>query len=256
MPPIIVGAAIVGAGAIASSAIVSKGAKKAAETQAQAQQAQITAQQQAAAQEKVEREKAVERKETALVSPELEKFRGTLEERMAGRGLIDVSDLSAPAAVQRRAGLKETEAAIGAAASARGLGRSTIPVSQIGEASQAAERDIAERVAQLQLVKESQKETAISQFGELAKFQRGGEFSVAETMAGNAQRDTQNQFSIAESIANKGATQAAFELKQAEIFAAGLIGVGKSAQQATDDIMGAIENKQRNDILEAIVKRA
>jgi len=59
-------------------------------------------------------------------------------------------------AAQRRAGLREqTIPQITQAASARGLGRSTLPVGQIGLASQAAERDIESRVAERQLQSET-----------------------------------------------------------------------------------------------------
>src|SRR3990167_9649350 len=158
---------IIGAAAVGSAVIAPIGAKKAAETQAQAQQAQIEVQQQAAEQERQERQaavvkeeavrqEAVERKEEAiknikyptyLEGPEALKLKTTLEERLAGRGLapsltpLDIDKQTAPFAAQRRAGLAQTSAAIGSAASARGLGRSTIPINEIGKQSQAAERD-------------------------------------------------------------------------------------------------------------------
>src|SRR3990167_10186088 len=77
-----------------------------------------------------------------------------LEDIIASRGLgytpEMISSLSAPYATAQRAGLKEqTIPAISAQASARGLGRSTIPVSQIGRESSRVERDIGQRIAEL-----------------------------------------------------------------------------------------------------------
>lgn len=103
-------------------------------------------------------------------------YKSTLEDRIAGRGLgYDQSVLdsnTAPYAKQRMSSLKETELpAISADASARGLGRSTIPVNRSALATQAASRDIEERVAQLTLQNEqekaSEKTGAISQYGSL-----------------------------------------------------------------------------------------
>ena len=306
--PVIAAAVIVGAATVGASAIASSGASKAAKTQAEAQQEAIAAQERAAeaerqertaaiAKEEATRQEAIERKEKAVAEikyptyleiPEAQKLKGTLEERLAGRGLVapvtplDISKTTAPFAEQRRAGLKQTEAAISATASARGLGRSTIPVSQIGEASQAAERDIEERVAQLQIenkkIEESNIERerqqitdALARFEALtgreatsqeqkAIFERGGEFDVAETIAGkageigaaeraSAEIYKQNQFAIAESIAKKGTTDAAYELKQAEIWASALTGITKSAADTSEDIIAAIEKKQQKDNL-------
>jgi len=83
--------------------------------------------------------------------------------------LIDINALTSPLAEQRRAGFERTKADINAEASARGLGRSTIPVNRIAEESKAAERDIAERMAQLELARQGQIEQAIGQFGNIAQ---------------------------------------------------------------------------------------
>ena len=243
MPPLVIAAAIAGTAAVAGGAIISSGAKKAASTQKNAQQAQLQEQQRASQKEEIARQEAVTRKEAALTSPEIEKFGQTLEERVAGRGLIDVDALSAPSAVARRAGLEQTGAAISSAASARGLGRSTVPVSKIGQASQAAERDIAERVAQLQLIKEGQKGEAIEQFGRFAAFKRGGEFSVADTISRDANAVKNNEFATANTIASIGATEAAGQLLSSQMIAAGLIGIGEAAT-------GAAETQATNDLLE------
>ena len=258
MAPIIIGAAIVGA-----SAIASKGAKESAETQANAQQAQIEAQQKAAADAQTERDRAVTLKQEAikntpyptyLSTPEAQTYKTTLEDRMAGRGLIDVNAQTSPIANQVRAGLKETSAAISSTASARGLGRSTVPVAQIGEKSQAAERDIASRMAELEVQRQNQITGAVGDFGTLtqnesasqqnkASYDRGGEFSVANTIAGNADTVKQDQFAVAETVRGKGTIEAQAQERQANIWASALIG----ASQSADDLIGAIEKKQQQD---------
>jgi len=259
---IIVGAAIAGTAAVASSVVASSGAKKAAKTQAQAQEQQIQAQQAAAAKEAETRQVAADKKQAAienipfptfLSTPEGVEQKKTLQDRVAGRGLVDVSAQTAPVASQIRAGLEErTIPAITSTASARGLGRSTIPVSQIGQASQAAERDIAQRVQDLELIRQDQIGTAVTQFGQLAEteatsqqkratFERQGEFSVADTIAGDASLVRDNEFAIAETIASKGATEAAGQLLNSQILAAGLIGVGNAAQIASRDILDAVK---------------
>ena len=285
---VIVGATVAAAGAIAGASIASSGAKRAAKTQAEAQQQQIAAQTAAAeadrqerqtsiAKEEAVRQEAVAKKQAAieninyptyLSSPEAQKYKGTLEERMAGRGLIDINAQTAPVAEQVRAGFKQTEANIGAAASARGLGRSSIATAQIGEKSQAAERDIAERVAQLELTRQDQIGTAVTQFGTLTEqeaasqqnqaiFKRGGEFNVADTITGKAgaiggaerlssQATKEDQFAIARSIEAKGVAQAAAELKQAEIWGSAVIGATKSAAQSSEDVIDALKAEKAN----------
>lgn len=272
---IITGAVIAGGAAIGATAIASSGAKKAAKTQADAQRAQIAAQQQAAAKEEATRQEAVERKETAvrdikfptfLEGEAAQQLRGTLEERIAGRGLLDIDKLTAPFAAQTREGVSRSITASGSVLSAAGLGRSSLRGAQAGALSQAGERDIEQRVAGLQIENQKLIESNIDRFQNLvgreassqerkALFERGGEFNIAETIAGNAVSSRQNEFAIAESIEREGATAAANQLLQSQIFAAGLIGIGKGATQATDDIVSAIENKQRNDILAAAVNR-
>ena len=262
----IVGASIVAAGAIGGAAILSSGQSRAAKTQAEAQQQQIAAEQKAAADAQAQRDIAVAKKQAAieninyptyLSSPEAQKYKGTLEERMAGRGLIDVNAQTAPVAEQVRAGFKQTEANIGAAASARGLGRSSVATAQIGEKSQAAERDIAERVANLELTRQDQIGTAVTQFGTLTEqeaasqqnqaiFKRGGEFSVADTISGNAEAAKQDQFAIAKSIEAKGVAQAAAELKQAEIWSSAVVGATKSAAQSSEDVIDALKAEKTN----------
>lgn len=100
----------------------------------------------------------------------------TLEDRLAGRGLgynqsvLDAN--TAPYAKSQREGFTNyTVPQISASASARGLGRSTIPVNQTRLGSQEVENSIAERVAQLTLenerTKSSEKQNAISGYGGL-----------------------------------------------------------------------------------------
>lgn len=210
------------------------GAGKARKAASAAQERARQTQQQAAAAAAAERRRAGARRETALASPDVSKFKQTLEERIAGRGLIDVSAISAPSAAQRRAGLKETTAAIGSAASARGLGRSTVPVAQIGEQSKAAERDIAERVAQLELVRQSQIGTAVSQFGDLAQSQQRVELGIADSISASAENAKNDQFFIANTIAQQGIKEAALRMRELQIFAS----LGGSLAIAAGTIFG------------------
>lgn len=100
-------------------------------------------------------------------TPEGALYTKTLRERLAGRGVgfrpEIISAATAPFAAQQRAGLKEQVIpTISAQASARGLGRSTIPVGQIGQAAGGVERDIASRVAELSLASEEQRRAEIN----------------------------------------------------------------------------------------------
>ena len=261
MPPIVVAASIAGAAGLGAAKIASSGAKSAAKTAAEAQQAQVDAQERAAAEAKRERDVAAAQKEQAvkdnpyptyLSIPEAQQYKQTLQDRIAGRGLIDVNAQTAPVANQIRSGLKQTEAAISSTASARGLGRSTVPVAQIGEKSQAAERDIAERVSQLELQRQNQIDQSVRDFGTLseqeaisqqnkASFERGGAFSVADTRAGNAETAKTDQFAIAETIRQKGAIEAANQLKQSEIWASAITGISKTASQTAEELINGID---------------
>lgn len=103
-------------------------------------------------------------------------YKKTLEDRMAGIGIgYDPSVLSsatAPYAQARREQLSRYELpSINASASARGLGRSTIPVNIGAQKSQEASRDIEQRIAELTVQNEAQKasekQNAISGYGNL-----------------------------------------------------------------------------------------
>ena len=92
----------------------------------------------------------------------------TLEERLAGKNVgysQSVLDSStAPFATARRAAVADYEApAITGAASARGLGRSSLVTSQIGKAQQQASQDIEQRMADIALRNEAQKRQEINQ---------------------------------------------------------------------------------------------
>ena len=272
------------------------GNKKAAKIQQETAQQQIAAQEKSAALEREERQtalakeeatrqEAIERKETAvrdikfptvLEGEAAQQLRGTLEERIAGRGLLDIDKQTAPFAAQRRASLREQEIPIiSAAASARGLGRSTIPVSQIGQASQAAERDIESRVAGLQIENQKLVSDAIGRFQDLvgrestsqeqkAIFERGGEFNIADTITTKAgaisageQNEaiafSENQFSIADSIAQNGADLAANKLKETQIILSGLAGLALSSADTTRNIIESIDKREQRDRLAAQV---
>ena len=245
MPAPIIGAAIVGAGAVAGAAVLSGGANKAAKTAANAQQAQIEAQQRAAAEEKATRENLASEYPTYLSLPESQKYKQTLEDRMAGRGLIDVNAETSPIAGQLRAGLKEqTMPAINANASARGLGRSTIPVNQAARESAATERDIAERMSSLELARQEQIGQAVGQYGQLTRDEQSSQAGKTNLEAGTASQERENQFNISDTIANKGATEAAYQLRQAEIWSGAIQGLSKSAAATTEELIGAIDSKQ------------
>lgn len=203
-----------------------------------ANQQAIDMQNQAAAEAKAQQNKAIEMKQKAIAdnpyptylsTPEAQKYKQTLEDRLAGKGLIDVNALTSPIAAQIRAGEKQTEAGIGSAASARGLGRSTVATSQIGAASQAAERDIAERMANLELTRQQQIENAVGQYGNLASteaqsqankanYNVGNEFNVSDSIANYAQLAKNDQFTISKTIQESGAQEAAFKLQQLQMW--------------------------------------
>jgi len=110
-----------------------------------------------------------------LDRPEGKKLKGTLEERLAGRGVgfrpEFLEKATTPYAAQRRAGLQEeTIPQISAQASARGLGRSTIPVQRIGLESMRTERDVSEYVGKISLMDEQQRRLEINDA--LTKYQQ------------------------------------------------------------------------------------
>jgi len=257
-------ALLTGAAGLGAAAISSKGAKSAAKTQQEAQERALSAQERAASEAKASRDKAVSLKQAAAKNikfptymeiPEAQEYKQTLLDRMAGRGLIDVDAQTSPIAAQVRAGAEQTKAFSNAGASARGLGRSSVAQSQENEISQSAERDIAQRMSQLELARQEQISQAVGRYGTLgeqelisnqnkAKFQLGSEFNIADTISGSAEATKQDQFAISNTISSNGATDAAWQLKNAEIWASALVGLSKSADQTTDDILGAIDAKQ------------
>lgn len=90
-----------------------------------------------------------------------------LKRRLAGIGVgygkDFVSTTTAPYAKARREGFQRYEVpTISSAASARGLGRSTIPVSRIALSGQEAERDIEQRVAEMSLKSKEQERSEIN----------------------------------------------------------------------------------------------
>lgn len=100
--------------------------------------------------------------------PEGQLWSDKLTERLAGKNVgfsREVMDRNtAPFAQARMAGVTNYEApAISAAASARGLGRSTIPVNRIALSTQEASRDIEQRIADIEMKNEAQKRQEINQ---------------------------------------------------------------------------------------------
>ncbi len=121
-------------------------------------------------------------------------FSGELKRRVRGEGVgFDprvISGATAPFAVARRRALKEqTIPLISAQASARGVGRSTIPVSRIGLESSRAEQDISQRIANLSLANEQQRRNEIN-----AALSGLGGFTQAEA----AQRGRRGEFEFRE----------------------------------------------------------
>lgn len=279
----IIAASIIGVATVGSAVISSQGAQAAAETAAESNQAAIAAQQQAQAQQQAAAEEAAAEKTTALgefkypgilETPEGAKLKTTLEERMAGVGVgyspEVLNKYTAATAAQTRAGLKEqTIPSITAAASARGLGRSTIPVSQIGSASQAAERDIEERIAQLQTASEAQKATdiqnALTQYQGLTSEQvrakqieaeviKSGKFDIANTEMGAANSRLASSATVSELIATGGVTQAAYQLQQSAMVSSVItnaltqgLSYYQADKQATQEIADLLRNQENQN---------
>lgn len=269
---LIVGGALAATGAVAAGAIASSGAQKAAKTQAEAQQKALDLQQQELETKRAAGEKAVALKSQALEdfklpgileTPEGKDLQARLRLRESGVGVgynpeVLNKDTAATAA-QTRASLKEqTIPAINTAASARGLGRSTIPVSQIGSATQAAERDIESRIAQLQLASEAQRsvdiQNAITQQSSLIEQQTKakqaeagtrltGEFNIADTEIGVADSNFKSVSYIGDLINQQGATAASYQLQQAAMWAGAVQGATSafSNSMANDEILKAIK---------------
>ena len=94
-------------------------------------------------------------------TPQYGRYKQKLEEMLAKKDVYSpefMAKATSPYAKTMRAGLKAyTIPAISAQASARGVGRSTIPVSMIRQAGQETEMSIAEKMAQLALANEQEK---------------------------------------------------------------------------------------------------
>lgn len=94
-------------------------------------------------------------------------YRKIVEDRLAGRGVgydpKALDQIAAPyAKAERDTFTNYSTPNINAAASAKGLGRSTIPVSQIRQGSQEVETSIGKNVAELTKANEDQKRTEIN----------------------------------------------------------------------------------------------
>ena len=117
----------------------------------------------------------------------------TLKDRLAGIGvgpkeyLIDINAATNPYASARRSNIANYEAPlISAQASARGLGRSTIPVNRIALSQQEGERDIAQKLSEFDV-----QNKAIQQQNEFEKRQ---EISDALTKMGGFATDEMNAY--------------------------------------------------------------
>lgn len=135
-----------------------------------------------------------------------------------------LSNITAPYAVSRRASVSEYEIPkIRQGLSARGLNRSTMGVAQEELAQQQAERDIEERVAQVNLENEKVRRTEIDQA--LTDLQT---FTINEAN----QRTTRANFDYGEDMRARGAAQ--------QEKAAANAGMGRLATLATTAIGAAI----------------
>lgn len=141
----------------------------------------------------------------------------TLRDRIAGKDLglsKDLTDASSAAfATRQRKGFERVTApAISASASARGLGKSTIPLNREALERQKVEESISERIANLGLASEElasrEKSTAIGRFGQLTQ---------AETNAQNAEVQAENMFNNAEFLRQQGFREAADKKQQEAI---------------------------------------
>ena len=296
---LIIGGTIAAAGAVTGSVIAARGAKKAAETQARSQQEALRVQEAAAREEAERRGEAVGIQRTAaeerrvalegirlptlLETPSGQELKATLQERIAGRGIsrIDVEAGTAPFAAKRRFGVEREKAAIGAVASAAGLGRSILRPRLVGEAVRAGEQDISLTAADLQvknrILEAEQIIDALNRFQQLTNqeltsqqqaqlfeaekvlAEETGQIGIADTIAGNATIERQNQFAISQSIAAIGATEAAGQLQQAALIGSGIleagIGFGQAISRSNEDIISAIQADKQNRGLGAVVLR-
>ena len=259
---IIIGATAA-AGAVGAAAIGARGASRAAQTQLEAQQ-QALDERRAAGQRAIAlKAEALERFNLPgiMESPEGQALYEQLRQRREGVGVgytpESISAETSAFAKQRRAGLTEQEIPlISSAASARGMGRSTIPVSQIGLAGQAAERDIESRVAQLTSESERQRavdiQNAITQSMAMQESQTRaeqaeagtkltGEFNIADTELGIS-------YQVADSIAQMGATETGYTLQQAAMWSTGIYEAFDSISQAymfsNQQLLDSIEQQQ------------
>lgn len=170
------------------------------------------------------------------------KYYQTLEERLAGRGAGISPELlqrgTSALAAQRRAGLTEqTLPLISAQASARGVGRSTIPVQRAAMESATAERDIEQRLADLtiqsEVMKQQERIDALTKMGRFAEAEaeqqnlraavESGDFSRIETL--RAQREAEEQAGVSRAVMTAGGA-----------LAGGLGALGTGGQVAT--VMG------------------
>ena len=274
-------AIVVGATAAAGATAYSASqARKAADKQADVQQQQIAAEQEAARKAEQERQEAVTRKEEALKEVDYpsileteagKKLYGTLQERIAGQGVglgLDLNKETAPTAAQIRSSLKEqTIPTISAAASARGLGRSSVPVSQISQASQQAERDIESAMSELRIsdaearrldvlsaLQSTQQltEREATDLQNRARLILGSEYDIANTVANNAELEKQDSSHIASLVANQGVTAAANDLQFATILGSGISSAVQNAalasQLSNQDLIDAINQNQKGRV--------
>lgn len=156
-------------------------------------------------------------------------LKGTLEERLAGREVgfrpEFLEKATTPYAVQARAGLKEEVLPmISQQASARGLGRSTIPVQRAGMAAQATERDISDYVGKLSVMDEQQRRLEINDA--LARYQQ----MTGDVVAGE---NLKSQFDYADYLFQVGQKEKAEQAMTAAYGKIASVGVAIAAAPFT-----------------------
>lgn len=293
---IIAAGVAVGAGAAYAGAQQGKASKAAIRAQESAEERARREAEEARERARLEKEKAYKEARgiveteagktipTLSELPTAQKLRQTLEERLAGRGVGFRPEVleatTAPYATARREGFKKYEVpAISAAASARGLGRSTIPVSQIRLSSQEAERDIEQRVSDVTMMNEQQIRqeinTALEQYKqftgaelasqqEKAQYERTGQYALAEIITkqgsdlaeielatGNtlANISFQGGTALASLLQNQGTQATANTLKMAEIVGSASLGYA----QATSAANALATTNKTNELLQQII---
>ena len=159
----------------------------------------------------------------------------SIQDRIAGRGL---EELVKPEADIARANLQQhIIPRISSEASARGLGRSTIPVGQIGQASQAVEQDIQRRVAELRTQAFGQQERLA--FGEAGDLQAREQQRLQGEQIAGALEIPGSTMNISRSLTESGSQKAEASLRNAEVVGNALSTFGGALGDILDNIINS-----------------